>query len=281
MFTADRTQRLYHPAHPRGRTALLAVALAFSAACAERTPSAPDAPTQATLTGLIAQNNSAIQSIAAAAQQGTTRGQGGNGSGPSSAPSASGFGLDFGFPAALALTAAQQSQVTALRTASAQATAADSAALKVIFDRALAARASGSPVSVDQILASSAAIRTRLEQAEQKLRDSILAVLTPAQRDWLAKCTGPRTFTPQQQQQIAALQAAFDQSTASYVAAIQAALLKIEALRKGAGAGTQAVEQQIRAIIDAVLPARQSLSAAAQQLAKDLSAITAISGCAG
>jgi hypothetical protein len=280
MTTTHRTPRLRRRPSAAGRTLLLASALAMGVtACADRLPSAPDALTKDSLAGLITENNGAIQRIASTVKSDTARGAGSTGT---AGTAGSITGGDFSFPAALALTATQQNQIAALRAAYAQATAADSVAWKAIVDKALAARAAGSPASViDEIVASGVAISERLSRAARKLEEDILAVLTPAQRDWLAKCAGPQALSVQQQQQLAALQTAFDQATAADVAAIQAALSKIEALRAGSGAGTQAVEEQIRAVIEAVLPARLRLSAAQQQLAQQVSAVTGPSGCAG
>lgn len=278
MTTASRSPRLRRRAPALGRALVLASSLALAVtACAERLPSAPDAPASGSLAGLISENNGAIQRIASAVQRDTARGQGSTGT---TGTAGSTTGDDFGFPAALALTAAQQNQMASLRAAHAQATAADSVAWQALIDKALAARAAGSPASViDEILAGGAAIRERLAQAARKLQEDILAVLTPAQRDWLARCTGPRVLSAQQQQQLAALQAAFDQATAADVAAIQAALRQIEALRSGSGAGTPAAEEQIRKILEGVLPARQRLLAAQQQLAQQMAAVTGVSGC--
>ena len=266
MFSLRQTPR--RVAALGAASALLAV---LTTACTDASPLAPGTGSDASLASQVAANDSLIRSASAATRRDSA------GAGTTAGTPATGGA--FAFPASLALSPAQQEQIAALRAAFEQQTAKDAADYSAIVTEARAARAAGaSAASIDAIVAKGSAIAQRLQAAEAALQKAIDAVLTPAQREWLARCASPLSLTEAQQQQIANLERAFDQAVAADLKAIEDALKSINALRAGTP-GSSAVESQIRAILDAVTPARERLRAAQQKLAADIATISGTSGC--
>lgn len=252
------------------RTLAIMLGLAFTAACSDDAPSAPRTGTDESLGALVASNDTTIRNATGQVQP--------------SAPRDTGLTVptgEYGLPASLALTESQRAQITALRTEYSKAIAADSAAWLSIFERARAARAAGATqAQIDAILAEGDPLRAKMEQARLTMQAGIDAVFTPAQREWLAKCRGPRQLTAAQQAQVRSVQQAFDQSTASDRAAIEAALREIQSLRAGAGAPSAAIEAQIKSILERVQPHRTRLAAAQQELTKQIYAAMGMAECA-
>lgn len=90
-------------------------------------------------------------------------------------------------PDEIKLTDAQKAQMEALRSAFRTANAANHAALKAIFDEAKAAREAGKTrAEVRAILERGKPIADQMRAAVQALHTAIQAVLTDAQRAWLA-----------------------------------------------------------------------------------------------
>ena len=157
--------------------AMIAVSLA-AAACSK------DQPTQPTDTlvdtSAVAANDYSLVVFGSsgAALEGTL--------GPAGAPfdGRSGFPP---FPDSIALSDAQKAQMQALRDAFRTAHQSDLDALKAIFDQARAAHDAGATRdSVRTILQQARAIQQSLQAAVDALHQGILAVLTDAQRAWLA-----------------------------------------------------------------------------------------------
>lgn len=90
-------------------------------------------------------------------------------------------------PEEIKLTDAQKAQIDALRAAFQTANAANHAALKAIFDEAKAARDAGKTrAEVRAILDRGKPMADQMRAAVQALHTAIQAVLTDAQRAWLA-----------------------------------------------------------------------------------------------
>jgi hypothetical protein len=266
MFILRNTQR--RVAAIGAASALLAV---VTTACTDAPP--PTSSRDASLTAQVAANDSLIRSAAAATRRDSAR--------PGTTPGTPTAVAGYAFPASLALSTAQQNQIVALRAAFGEQTAKDAADYNAIVLEARNARAAGaSAASIDAIVAKGSAIAERLRSAEAALQTAIEAVLTPAQREWLARCATPRSLTAAQTQQIADLERAFEQAMAADLKAIADALGSITALR-ASNAGSSAVESQIRTIIDGVTPARERLRTAQQKLAADIAKITGTSSCEG
>jgi Spy/CpxP family protein refolding chaperone len=105
--------------------------------------------------------------------------------GPGSLGNARGPGAPF--PDSLKLTAAQQAAIQALRDAFATAHAADLAKLQAIHDQARAAIQAGKPrAEVRAIIETARPVLESLKGAFDALRTAIEAVLTPAQKAWIA-----------------------------------------------------------------------------------------------
>ena len=268
MFSFLRTQR-------RGAAigTVSALLVVGATACTDASPLAPAGDTDASLAAQVATNDSLIRSASAATRR--------DSAGPGAVSAGPAVGSAFALPASLALSAAQQQQINALRATFEQQTAKDAADYNAILVEARAARAAGaSAASIDAIMAKGSAIAQRLEAAAAALQKAIDAVLTPAQREWLARCASPLSLTAAQAQQIADLERAFELAMTADLKAISDALDKILALR-AASPGSSAVESQIRGILDAVTPARERVRAAQQKLSTDIATITGTSSCGG
>jgi hypothetical protein len=164
-------------------------------------------------------------------------------------------------PPELALTGNQTAAIRGLVEAFLAATAGDRAALASVREQALAARQAGkSAAEVQAILAAGAPIRMRLLQAERALHQAVLAVLTPAQRAWLAGRTPPPpqcALTDAQRVEISGLIAAFEQANAADIAFVRTVHERARAAHQ-AGASRQA----IAAILEEAKPALARLQAA-------------------
>lgn len=177
------------------------------------------------------------------------------------------------FPDSLKLTTAQETQIKALYEQFRHATKAEREALAAIMKQAReAAHAGKSREEVRAILAQGDPIRVRLEAAEKKLHNDILAVLTAEQKAWLQShhpkhCNAP-PLTEAQRTQIAALIASFEQANKTDLEAIKKAH---EDARAAAKAG--ATREQIHAILGAVAPAMARVAAARIELGTAIKAV--------
>ena len=150
-------------------------------------------------------------------------------------------------PEDLRLTDAQKAQIRAIVEAFHQSTRADREALAAIFREARQAIEAKKPRSeVQAILAQGAEIGRRLMTAELKLKQDIDAVLTPAQKAWLAehrpRSCRPDRFPPlteEQKAKIRTLEENFRQAgkfdEASRRALLQAILAVLTAEQKASG----------------------------------------------
>ncbi|MBX3131794.1 MAG: hypothetical protein KF689_00235 [Gemmatimonadaceae bacterium] len=101
------------------------------------------------------------------------------------------------FPDSLALTDEQRAEMLALRIEFREAHSEELAALRLIFMEARQARLSGaSRQEVQQILAGGREIAQALRPDVEALHAALRAVLTDAQRAWLAANRPPRRFGP-------------------------------------------------------------------------------------
>jgi hypothetical protein len=250
------------------RCALLAtVAVTLLAAACGDGGSAPVAPVDAA--ALAARNDSAMAEAAQYADR--TTGE----------PAVTAAVLGFRFPAHLALSAAQEAQIRALQAAHAEAVRADAAAMAAIMADARAAMAAGKPRSeVEAILARGRAIAERLAAAGTRLAAAIDAVLTPAQRAWLAACLRPPMPTAEQRQQLAALQARFVAANEADLAAIERAMTQVRALRgTSQGRPDAATEQKIAALLAEIRPAMARVAAAREALDREIRTILGTTAC--
>jgi Spy/CpxP family protein refolding chaperone len=188
-------------------------------------------------------------------------------------------------PEHLKLTAEQQTQIRALLQAFAEATKADREALAAIMRRAREAHQAGkSHEEVRAILAEGDPIRRRLHEAEQNLHTQIEALLTPAQKEWLAQ-TGPNrcqafALTDAQKTEITALVAAFNQTHAADIATVRQAFEEARAAYQNG-----ASREEIRAILQKAAAAMERLMVAHVQLHTAIQAVLTSeqrqSGCYG
>ncbi len=266
--------------YTRGRTVAAAgwpavVALAFTTACAADAPLAPSAETgTSSLAAQMAANDSLLKSATSTVQRAA-----GDRAGSRDVVAAGGY--LFPLPASLALTSAQQAQMNALLAKLEQETASDLAAYNAIAAQARSARQSGaSSASIDAIMATGADIKKRLDSADAAHRAAIEAILSPAQREWLATCANGPVISPAQAQQIAAIEQAFASASNSDVAAIDMAIASIMALRNG-GQANMTAEMQISSILEQIRPARERLRTLQQQRDADIAKVLGTSTCQG
>lgn len=178
-------------------------------------------------------------------------------------------------PDSIALTAQQEAEINALLEAFQAANQADLEALAAIMDDAREARQAGKPrAEIAAILAPAREIHLRLAAAHVKLHADINAVLTPAQRAWLARTPGrcsPTSATPltdAQKAQIRALYDAFQAANRTDLDAVKAALEQARAARQSG-----ATAEQVRAILDGAKDAMLRLQAAGDKLREDVAAV--------
>jgi Spy/CpxP family protein refolding chaperone len=193
-------------------------------------------------------------------------------------------------PDSIKLTADQQTRIRELITAFVTATRVDMEALAAIHQEARAARTAGkTEAEIRAILARGDAIRARLHAAEAKLHADVQAVLTPAQKAWLAN-SGDRPrhhcsaegirLTDAQKTQITGLIAAFETANA-------ADLQTIRAIHAEARAAIQAgaSREQVAQILARANPAMQRVRAAREALNAAIRAVLTpaqvASGCFG
>ncbi|WP_353268002.1 hypothetical protein [Gemmatimonas sp.] len=262
--------------YTRGRTVAAArwpavVALAFTTACAADAPLAPSAdPGTGSLGAQMAANDSLIKSVTSTVQRA-------GGAGSANGVAAGGYLSRL--PASLALTSAQQAQMNALLAKREKETASDLAAYTAIVMQARSARQSGaSAASVEAILATGADIKKRLDTAEAAHRAAIDAILSPAQREWLAKCANGPAFSPAQVQQIAEIEKAFASASTPDVAAIDKAVESIMALRDG-DRPNMTTEAKITSILEQITAARDRLRALQLKRDADIANILGTSIC--
>jgi Spy/CpxP family protein refolding chaperone len=178
-------------------------------------------------------------------------------------------------PPELKLTDAQVAQIRTLVEAFQKATQADREALGAIRKKAEEARRAGATrEQVAQILATGRPIIERIAAAEARLHHAVLAVLTDRQRAWLAshsprRCDAPAIkLTDEQKSQISTLVAAFESANRADLDAVKAAMDAAAAAHK---AGQS--REEIRAILEAVKPARERLELARRALNQQIVAL--------
>lgn len=180
------------------------------------------------------------------------------------------------FPDEIELTDEQRAKIRTLVEAFKVATKADRDALNLILRQAMeAVRAGKSRAEVIAILDKGRVIAERLRAAEATLKTQIEGVLTAEQRAWLAAHTpdrcDPSKFVPltdAQKAQMRALEAAFQEANKADLAAVKAAF---EQIRAGLAAGK--TREELKSILDSVLPAIQRLEAARRTLHQQLLAV--------
>lgn len=184
--------------------------------------------------------------------------------------------LAHGLPDDLKLTADQQARIKALVDAFQAATKADREALTAILKKADEARkAKKSKAEIRAILDQGIPIRGRLSLAELDLKVHIDAVLTPAQRDWLAahapKRCDPSKFIPltdAQKAQMKAYEQAFETSNKADLETVKAGLKAIyEAVKAGKS------KADVQAILDSIKPGLERLATARQALRAQLESV--------
>ncbi len=265
--------------YKRGRAVVAPVwipvaGLVLVTACSDAAPVAPSSTDvgSGVLAAQATANDSLIRSTTAIAQSAARAG---------ARAAISTGALVSRLPASLALTSAQQAQLNALEAKHEKDMASDVAAYDAIVAQARSARQSGATsASIDAIMATGAEIQKRLEAARAAYFAAIEAILSPAQREWLATCANGPVLSPAQTQQIATLVQAFSSAIAADVAVIDQALAKITALRNGTQTSS-AIEAQISSALEQVLPARLRLSAAQQKLEADIAKIVGNNTCEG
>jgi Spy/CpxP family protein refolding chaperone len=193
-------------------------------------------------------------------------------------------------PDSIKLSATQHAQIRALVTAFVQATRADMEALNAINHEARAAKQAGkTEAEIRAIFAKGDAIRQRLHAAEAKLRADIEAVLTPAQKAWLAN-PGPRPINQCRTDGIRLTDAQHTQITAlisAYELANKADLDAIKAVHQEARAAHEAgaTREQVAAILSKAQAAMQRIRAAQEALHTAVRAVLTpaqiASGCFG
>ena len=179
-------------------------------------------------------------------------------------------------PDEIKLTDEQRAKIKTLVEAFQVATRADRDALNRILRQAMeAVRAGKSRAEVIAILDKGLVIANRLRAAEVTLKTQIEGILTAEQRAWLAAHTpqrcDPSKFVPltdAQKAQMRALEAAFQEANKADLAAVKAAF---EQVRAGLAAGK--TREELKSILDSVLPAIQRLEAARKALHQQLEAV--------
>jgi Spy/CpxP family protein refolding chaperone len=179
-------------------------------------------------------------------------------------------------PDAQKLSAEQRGKVDAAIAAYAVAVQPDVQAIAAIEARAAEAAKAGKPrAEVEKILAEAAPVRARIAAAQQALVTQLLALLTDAQRAWLAAntpvvCDAAKfpPFTDAQRAQVAALQKAFETANRADLDAIAAARKAAEAAR-----AAKKSEAEVKAILDAVQPAADRVAAARKALDAQVAAL--------
>lgn len=179
-------------------------------------------------------------------------------------------------PDSLKLTSDQQAKIKALVDAYNAAIKADREAFEAVLKEARAAVQAGkSKDEVKAILDKAAPIAGRLADAAAKLKSDIDAVLTQAQRDWLASHQPKRcdksAFTPltdAQKAQMKAIEEAFRTTNKADLEAVDSAMRQIKA---AISAGKSVTE--IQTMFDGIKPALTRLEAARKKLHDDLEAV--------
>lgn len=174
-----------------------------------------------------------------------------------------------GLPDSIELSDAQKAQIRTLIEAFQQATRGDREALGAILREARQAIEAKKPRSeVNAILLHAAPIIARLAAAEAKLKSDIDAVLTPAQRAWIAahspRACRPDQFPPltdAQKAQIHALEVAFQTANKADLDAVKAIL---EEARAATEAGKS--RDEVAAILEKARAPMQRLETARKDL---------------
>jgi Spy/CpxP family protein refolding chaperone len=177
-------------------------------------------------------------------------------------------------PDNLKLSAEQEAKIKALLTAFQESNKADIEALAKLGAEAKAAAAAGkSRAEIGAILERGGPIRARIEAAEKALQTAIENVLTAAQKAWLDAnrprlCDPRSTLSAEQRTQIQALIAAYEETNAADLAAVQDALEKARAAAKNG-----ATREQVAAIINSVKANVERLRVAQLELMKAIDAV--------
>lgn len=184
--------------------------------------------------------------------------------------------LTNGLPDDLKLTADQQARIKALIDAFQTATKADREALSAIIKQAEQARkANKSKAEVQAILDQGIPIRGRLSLAELDLKAHIDAVLTQAQRDWLAahapKRCDPSKFLPLTDAQKAQMKAFEQEFETANKADLETAKTGLKAMYDAIEAGKSKAE--VQAILDSIKPTLERLATARQALRARLESV--------
>ncbi|HET9985559.1 MAG TPA: Spy/CpxP family protein refolding chaperone [Longimicrobiales bacterium] len=198
------------------------------------------------------------------------------GAGLGDGPGVHGVGFLRALPPELKLSADQQARIKALREAFQQANKADLDALRAIMKQARDARKGGQTRDqLRQVLEQARPIHERLAPAVQKLRTDIEAVLTPAQKDWLAahgpgRCTaaGAQPLSDAQKAQIRSLRQAFQQANKADLEALRGIMTQAREARQ---AGKS--RDEVRQILEQAKPIHQRLAPAFQKLRADMLAV--------
>jgi Spy/CpxP family protein refolding chaperone len=172
-------------------------------------------------------------------------------------------------PPHLALSGEQIARIGSLVGDFIASTAQDREALAAIRREAFDARqAGGTAEEVRAILATGLAIRVRLHEAERALHRAIMAVLTPAQRAWLANRPPPEprpcALTEAQRTEISGLRAAYEQVYAADIALVRSVHERARAAHQ-AGAPREevaAILAEAREAMQRLRPAREALKLA-------------------
>ena len=233
--------------------AIFALPLLLASACADRT-TAPLTPAEETLEQVIASASPAATTIASGVP-GTIRGLG-------------------ALPPELRLTREQHATIRALLEAHGAALEADRAALRAIMEEVAAARQAGKThAEVAAIMAKAAPIMERIAAAHAALETELLAVLTPAQREWLAayakRCDlATMRLTAAQRAQVDSLRHAFETANRADLDLVASVMAQARAAHAGGASRTE-----IQAILKTAAPALERLAAARAELQARINAV--------
>jgi Spy/CpxP family protein refolding chaperone len=177
--------------------------------------------------------------------------------------------LTNGLPDSIALTADQKTKIKALIDAFQTSTKADHQALEALLRNARdlnKPHGTTGADSVGKLLAKAAEITQRLAAAQAKLKSDIDAILTPAQKAWLAshepKNCKPGKFPPlsdAQKAQIKALEDAFQANNKADLDAVKAAL---DSAKGKTGAEREAILKTVKDAQQRLEKARHTLKEA-------------------
>jgi hypothetical protein len=233
--------------------AAMALPLLLATACSDRT-TAPATVADETLEQVIASASPAANMIASGVPA-TMRGLG-------------------ALPPALRLTREQQATIRALLEAHGAALETDRAALRAVMEEVAAARHSGkTQAEIAAIMSKAAPIMERIAAAHAALEVELVAVLTPAQRDWLASYTkrcdlAAMRLTAAQRAQVDSLRHAFEAANRADLDLVASAMTQARAAHAAGASRTE-----IQAILRTAAPAFERLAAARAELQARINAL--------